>query len=324
MIVSSGPRATHRAPRADARAGCRGRAAPRRARRPSRVASRRVSRGTRPGGSARAGGGPTSSSSGSRPNALDGAARERRRGRRARRRSSAAIPVTPRSSARQISSPASVASVGVASALRPGPSQTVKRSPGAQRVDERGDEVAEAGVLRARRRGAGAVHALHAGDPRDGPRRRARSTTSSRRRLEEAVGVDRVRRLVLGAPAPACRRRPSRSRRARPACRPRWRRRRRCASRRRSRPTPRGGRASSAAEVVPDRGVDDRVGARRGDRSRTSAASVRSTSAWPARRTSAPWRSREDVHEVRADEARRAGDADPHAASAAAGATCSP
>ena len=39
------------------------------------------------------------------------------------------IPVTSRSSARQISRAASVASVGVASRLSPGPSQTVKRSP---------------------------------------------------------------------------------------------------------------------------------------------------------------------------------------------------
>ena len=65
---------------------------------------------------------------------------------------------------------------------------------GAAARHERGDEVAEARRPARAAPSAGAVHALDGGDPRDDAAPGALGTTSSRRRLEDAVQVHRVRR----------------------------------------------------------------------------------------------------------------------------------
>ena len=158
-----------------------------------RVASSRVSAGIR--SSSASSYGPTRSRSGSRSKCSTA-----RRASVTRSMCSeptqCSVPVTSRSSARQISSPASVASTGVARRLMPGIVPDRELAPGAQRVDDRRDEVAEARVLLARRVRPGAMDALHAGDPRD--RSAVLEHDQLGRGLQEAVRVDRVRRLVLG------------------------------------------------------------------------------------------------------------------------------
>ena len=127
-----------------------------------------------------------------------------------------------------------------------------------ERIGDRGGEVAEAGVLGARRRRARAMDALDGGDAGDGSALAALGDDELRRRFEEAVGVDRVRRLVLGGRALV----PSKTQSVdtRTTCAPT-----RLAACTTARVAPTYAvQATSAVrdeagQVVPDRGVDDAV-----------------------------------------------------------------
>ena len=161
------------------------------------AASRRVSNGAPPGGSASASGGPVSQQLLVELERLDRLASEPH-----------AVGVLAAAAVQDAAgvtlerAPDQLARVGGERRRRARVQPRVvpdrEAPPGAQRIDQRRDEVAEARVLRARRLRPRPVHALHAGDPRHGAALRALGHDQLGRRLEEAVGVDRVGRLVLG------------------------------------------------------------------------------------------------------------------------------
>lgn len=193
---------------------------------------------------------------------------------------------------------------------------------GGERVDDRRDEVAEARVLHARQLASRAVRPHHAGDARDDRLSCALERHELARRLEHAVVVDRVRRRRLVRErlravedpvgrhrherrAPRIRSRGDRARDA-DVARPR------CAT-----------VSVDAAEIVEDHRVDDRIRARLLDRGTRCRLVEEVRDDVPARRVGTRWKRAHDrgdlvvarrCHrdDVRADEARAAGNEDAH------------